>query len=328
MPDAGDARTPSEPSTDERGAASVVVVGHAARDLVLRVDEIPEAGASATVDRRIERLGGKGANIAVGLRQLEPSVATVLVAVLGADAAGEDALREASDAGIDVRHVARRGTTALLVDLVAGEGERRLLEHVTEESLLTAHDIRAVEDELRAAAVVVLQLQQPDDALLMAARAAHASGARIVLDGATEGSARDELLSLATVVRADAAEAVILAGIEIDGVDDAERAARELLAQGPSLVALSVPDVGDLLVWDGGTQLYPHGDAPVVDPTGAGDAFVAGLVAGLARGSAPREIGRLAADAAAATVQRLGGHPELGALADDGGASHGDRAGA
>ncbi|MFA4841504.1 MAG: PfkB family carbohydrate kinase [Agrococcus sp.] len=308
----------------------MVVVGHAARDLVLLVDEVPGAGASASVDRRVERLGGKGANIAVGLRQLEPRIAPVLLAVLGEDPAGEQALREARDAGIDVGYVARRGTTALLVDLVAGAGERRLLEDVTPESLLTPADVTAAERALRTADVVVLQLQQPDEALLAAARDAHAGGARIVLDGATEGAARGELLSLATVVRADAEEAVILTGTEIDGVDDAERAARELLAHGPALVALSVPDAGDLLVWDGGTQLYPHGDAPVVDPTGAGDAFVAGLVAGLARGWAWPQIGQAAADAAAATVQRLGGHPELRPLGDDGdgGASHGDRAGA
>lgn len=316
-------------SADATGS-TVVVVGHAARDLVLQIEQLPEPGGSSTVERRIERLGGKGANIAVGLRQLDARAHVLLVAVLGADAAGERCLREAADAGLDTRRVASRGTTALLVDVVAGAGERRLLEHVTEDSLLTVDDIRGAADELGAADVVVLQLQQPDDALLAAARAADAGGARIVVDGAVEGAARDELLSLATVVRADAEEAVILTGTEIEGVDDAERAARELLAHGPTLVALSVPDVGDLLVWDGGTQLYPHGDAPVVDPTGAGDAFVAGLVAGLARGWAPREIGRSAADAAAATVQLLGGHPELRPLDDDGdgGASRGDGAGA
>lgn len=305
-------------ATDDGAARpSVVVVGHAARDLVLRIGELPGAGASTTVEERIERLGGKGANIAVGLRQLEPHVAPILVAVLGQDAAGDMALREAVEAGIDIRLVVRRGTTALLVDVVDDHHERRLLEHMTEESLLTVDDIRAAEDELSTADVVVLQLQQPADALLAAARSVR-RGARIVLDGAIEGEARDELLALATVVRADAEEAAILGGTQVAGVDDALRAARELLAKGPSLVALSVPDAGDLLVWRDGHELFPHGDAPVVDPTGAGDAFVAGLVAGLLRGLDPQQIGQLVKAAATSTVQRLGGHPELGELDDEG----------
>jgi ribokinase len=41
---------------------SVVVVGQVGRDLVLGLDELPEAGGSADVRGRRELLGGKGAN--------------------------------------------------------------------------------------------------------------------------------------------------------------------------------------------------------------------------------------------------------------------------
>lgn len=47
--------------------APLVVVGQVARDLVLRIDQLPAAGGSVDVARRRELLGGKGANIAVGL---------------------------------------------------------------------------------------------------------------------------------------------------------------------------------------------------------------------------------------------------------------------
>jgi sugar/nucleoside kinase (ribokinase family) len=39
-----------------------------------------------------------------------------------------------------------------------------------------------------------------------------------------------------------------------------------------------------------------------------------GLIAALRAGAAPREAGRLASSAAGATVQRLGGRPDLSAL--------------
>jgi ribokinase len=83
---------------------------------------------------------------------------------------------------------------------------------------------------------------------------------------------------------------------------------------GPGLVALAVPQIGDLLVWEGGRQLFEFADVQMVDPTGAGDAFVAGLIAALREGAAPPQAGRRAAAAASSTVQRLGGRPDLSGL--------------
>jgi len=80
------------------------------------------------------------------------------------------------------------------------------------------------------------------------------------------------------------------------------------------LVAVAIPDVGDLLVWHGGSQLFPLSEVPVVDPTGAGDAFMAGLIAGLRLGAQAARAGEVAVAAASATVQRLGGRPDLKTL--------------
>ena len=49
----------------------------------------------------------------------------------------------------------------------------------------------------------------------------------------------------------------------------------------------------------------------MADTTGAGDAFVAGLIAGLDRGDPPEQAARLAAAAAGATVGHAGGRPAL-----------------
>jgi len=61
-----------------------------------------------------------------------------------------------------------------------------------------------------------------------------------------------------------------------------------------------------------GSLVVPLGDAPVVDTTGAGDTFVAALVAALAEGLEPAECGRRAAAAAGRTVRHPGGRPRLG----------------
>jgi ribokinase len=286
----------------------VLVVGQIGRDLVLRIDRMPPVGGAEPVAERAELLGGKGANQAVGLRQLDAEVA--ILGVVGEDDAAERVLGEARASGIDVSHVRRRGTTALLVDVVEADGNR-LLEHVPESSLLTVADIEAAAAAFVRADTVCLQLQQPTEALLVAAELARRSGARVVLDGAARGPDRDSLLAHADVVRADAVETEILTGVKPQRPEDAEDAARSLLAAGASVVALGVSGTGDLVAWDDGSRFYPFPDVAVVDKTGGGDAFVAALVMALRAGATPEAAGAAAADAAASTVQRLGGRPDL-----------------
>jgi ribokinase len=294
---------------------AVLVAGAIARDLVLHVADLPDDGGSADVLSRTEVLGGKGANQAVGLRQLGAG-RVVLLGVTGADRVGEEMLAAAARDGIDVGQVARRGTTALLVDVVTDGGSRRLLEDVPEESLLTTDDVRrqVAQGLLDDVDTICLQLQQPAESMVELGLAGRARDALLVADGATPERYRDDLLDLVDVVRADAREASSWTDGEVDGLDSARAAARQMLARRPRLVALALPDGGDLVAWEGGDEVLPWPDVDVVDPTGGGDAFVAGLVTALRAGQSPRQAGRLASRAAASTVQRLGGRPDLEAI--------------
>lgn len=290
----------------------VVVIGQIARDLVLRTDGPPTTDDSATILQRNELLGGKGANQAVGLAQLGVPVA--LIAVAGDDDAGESVLAQARRDGIDVGGVARRGTTALLIDVVPKPAERMLLEDVPESSLVQVADLDGSASVLDTADTVSLQLQQPPTTALEAAQRARRRGLRVVADGAPAPHIRADLLAAVDVIRADAAEASLIAGREVGTTAQARELADHLLTCGPGLVAIAVPKVGDLVTWRGGSELFEFADVEVVDPTGAGDAFVAGLIAALREGAAPREAGELAAAAASTTVQRLGGRPDLTVL--------------
>lgn len=290
----------------------VVVIGQIARDLVLRTDGPPTAGDSVTILRRSELLGGKGANQAVGLSQLGVPVA--LIGVVGDDHAGASVLQQARRDGIDVGGVTRRGTTALLIDVVGRPPERMLLEDVPESSLVRLADLDRSASLFDDADTVSIQLQQPAATALAAAQRARQLRRRVVADGVPDPSIRSDLLAAVDVIRADSTEASLIADREITTVEQARELADHLLSCGPELVAIAVPDVGDLVAWHGGTEIFEFADVDVVDPTGAGDAFVAGLIAALRDGAAPRDAGRLASSAASATVQRLGGRPDLTAL--------------
>jgi ribokinase len=168
------------------------------------------------------------------------------------------------------------------------------------------HPVDVFVGMLTAARMVVLQLQPPHQALLAAAGYAQRGGGRVVLDGAPgEGPHRDALLA-AAVLRADTHEAELLTGISIGTGDDAIRAGWELLHHGLDLVVLGAGESGNAVMWDGGATVLPLLDVEVVERTGAGDAFTAGLVAGLLRGANPQEAGRLGTAAAALSVGELG----------------------
>ncbi|MGX6600980.1 PfkB family carbohydrate kinase [Micromonosporaceae bacterium Da 78-11] len=279
---------------------TAAVIGQLARDLVLSVTDLPEAGTSAGATARLEQLGGKGANQAVGLAQL--GVRPTLIAVAGDDVIGDVLLDQARHDGIDVSAVVRRPgvLTGLIVEILSGT-DYRYLEHLP---LLTVADVEERAARIRRQDAVLVQLQQPADVAAVAARIGHAAGRLVVLDGAP---ADDAVLACADVVRADDKEARSLLGVPPSEMRDA---ARELLEKGPRLIAVAVDD-GNLFVWADGHLYVPLPDDKVVDTTGGGDAFVAALTASLLRGESYPEAARRATAASGATVGHVGGRPDL-----------------
>lgn len=310
--------------------ADVVVLGQVGRDLVLRVRSLPPAGGSAVVTERLEMPGGKGANQAVALAQLGVPVA--LIGVVGDDGPGAEACRALVGDGVDVSAVVVRagGSTALFTDVVTEDGRRRLLEHVPSEVTLGPDDVASAAERIRSCQMLSVQLQQPVPAV-RAALALAPDRAMVLTDGASsDDDTRAAVLARADAVRANAAEAGLLVGRTLHGLEDARDAAAELLTAGPRLVALAVEDGGDLVAWRAGPTpgvaageqeadprwadgevLTPRLGGPAVDPTGAGDAYVAALSAALLGRAAPEDAAWLAAAATSLTVGRLGGRPAL-----------------
>jgi ribokinase len=269
------------------------VVGQLARDLVLTVDAVPDAGTAADAAERREQLGGKGANQAVALAQL--GVRPRLVAVAGDDVIGDVLLDQARRDGIDVGSVIRRRNTltGLIVELLEADARWRYVQHLPPPVLLTEDDVLGAREVIAGADAVLVQLQQPVAATLAAARIGHQAGRLVVLDGLVDDP---RLLAYADVIRADEQEA--------KGLDDS------VLDKGPSLLAVAQSDA-NLFIWRGGRLRVPLTGEKVVDTTGGGDAFTAALTAALLRKLSYEEAAHLATAAAGSTVTHAGGRPAL-----------------
>jgi sugar/nucleoside kinase (ribokinase family) len=102
----------------------------------------------------------------------------------------------------------------------------------------------------------------------------------------------------------NADEATVLAG---PGTPAGQAAALAHAAR-----AVVVKRGGDGAVWHGADGLVRSGSSPrvpVTDPTGAGDAFAAGLLDAWCSGLPPEEALKAGAALGAAAVQRVGGRP-------------------
>jgi sugar/nucleoside kinase (ribokinase family) len=95
------------------------------------------------------------------------------------------------------------------------------------------------------------------------------------------------------------------------GIDDPLKAARQVLAHGPLMVAAKLGGRGSLIVTAAEQALVDAFPIVVRSTAGAGDAFSAACVYGYLRGFSPRQIGLLANAAGAASVAKLGTGADL-----------------
>ncbi|MGY1622793.1 carbohydrate kinase family protein [Geodermatophilus sp. SYSU D00965] len=257
---------------------TVVVVGDLATDVVVVLDGEPAPGSDRPAAIR-SRGGGAGANVAVHLAELGTPV--VLAGCVGDDPAGRGLVADLAAAGVTpaVRTVpgAASGTVVCLVE---PDGQRSMLADRGANLALRPEDVPAPVPggHLHLSGYTLLD-PRPRAAGLAALTAAAAAGCTVSVDPASTGPLGrygvDRWLAdtaAATLVLPNEAEARLLTGCA-----DAATAARALAVRHPvAVVTLGA----DGALWASGDVLLhrqAHA-AAVVDTTGAGDAFAAGLL--------------------------------------------------
>jgi ribokinase len=279
-------------STIVRGVPRIAVVGSVNLDLVARVHRLPAPGESLAAGDLSRVPGGKGANQALAARRLGAEVN--LVAAVGDDAAGDEALALLRDDGVGLDGLRRepgRSTGHALV-IVDDSGETMIVAAAGANATLEVGP-----DDVRGADAVLTVLGVPDTAV--AAAAEQASGL-VVLNATPARALPDELLRQVDLVVVNTAEYAA-----IDGLDAAGAVAVTAGAEGAVLrragkeVARAEP---------------PPVDA--VDGTAAGDAFTAALTVALLDGASDADALRRACAAGALAATKAGAQPSLPTAAE------------
>jgi ribokinase len=250
-------------------AGELVVFGSLNFDLVLPVGTLPGPGQTVLGGDLRRYAGGKGANQAVAAAQLGAPVR--LVGRVGADAEGSFLLAEAAAAGVDVSGVLvdPGTTTGHALILVDGHGENIIAVAPGANARPDHTDAARAAGRLGPGDTLICQLEVPVPAVAAAVRAAHAAGALVVLNAAPAVAVPAALLADVDILVVNESEARAI-GTAAPAALAARTGCAVVVTLGSDGAAYAEPDGGRA----GSAPSYP---VDVVDTTGAGDVFVAGL---------------------------------------------------
>ncbi|MBA8991176.1 2-dehydro-3-deoxygluconokinase [Curtobacterium pusillum] len=290
-----------------------------------------DTGAVPDLEQMRVDTGGAESNVAIGL--VRAGVPTTWIGRVGTDPAGDRVTRDVRNEGVDVLAVPDpdRSTGIMMKERLA-DGRTRVTYHRrgSAGSALRATDLPAgiVEDAaLLHVTGITLALSDEARATVEAAiDRADTAGVPVSFDVnhrpklIDADSARERYRAVAvrsSIVFAGDDEARLVLGLADDEGDD-ETLAHDLAALGRGRAVVKLGSRGAVASVDGVFLRRPATPVRVVDPVGAGDAFVAGWLAATLGGASPAEALDRAADAGAlaCTVESDWQRPDPTALHD------------
>jgi ribokinase len=292
--------------------AKVLVIGSLNMDLVARAERLPRAGETLSGDSFATVPGGKGANQAVAAARLGAQVA--MIGCVGADAYGQE-LRQALVAeGIDCQgvRVAQGVATGVAMIVVDANSQNAIVIVAGGNGQLECADIERFDHLLQGVDVVVCQLEVPYAVVAFALQRAHEAGKTVILNPApVNGPLPEHWLAWIDYLVPNETEAQALTGLPVASVNDAQRAAQHMHQAGAHKVIVTLGERGVLFAQDAQCQHYPGRKVQALDTTAAGDTFVGGFAAALARGLDESQAIAFGQAAAALSVTRAGAQPSI-----------------
>jgi len=326
----------------------VCVVGSFVMDLVFKVDRRPGPGETMLARDFGMFLGGKGFNQAVAARRLGADVS--MVGRVGKDRFGDMFTEKLEQEGIDSSRVRRdaEAGTAIASPVIDAGGENSIIAAPRANMRVTTADVEAATDAIAAADVLMLQFEIPVATSRRAAEIARKHDTLVLLDPApvrhggpvevrcqsTEARVQSsdtldhwatrplDHFSIDYIVPNEIEAHMLAAGAAEVRSQNAEcrmqncggrpeEWGRKLMEQVKKAVVMSLGDRGAMVVDRDSLREFPAHRVNVVDTTGAGDAFRAGLAVMLAQGKPLDDAVRFANACGALACTVMGAEPSM-----------------
>lgn len=230
--------------------------------------------------------GGKGSNQAVAAARLGGSVG--FISKIGKDTFGDLARSIYAEEGIDTTHLYETdqhatGAAAIIIDEV--KGENAIIVFPGACNHLTVAEVELARDAIGRSAAFMTNLELPVPVVVRGLEIAHELGVPTIFNPAPAVPVPPSIFSLCDYVTPNESEAAGLTGLPVTSLAEAERAAHALVAKGARNVVITLGEKGALVK---NAKLSKHVPVvtvgPVVETTGAGDAFNGGFAVALSEG--------------------------------------------
>ncbi|TFB32409.1 ribokinase [Pseudomonas sp. F01002] len=296
--------------------AKVVVIGSLNMDLVTRAPRLPRGGETLIGESFATVSGGKGANQAVAAARLGAQVS--MVGCVGSDAYGKELRGALLAEQIDCQAVSTVDDSSGVALIVVDDNSQNAIVIVAgANGALTPEVIDRFDAVLRAADVIICQLEVPDATVGHALKRGRELGKTVILNPAPASRPlpADWYASIDYLIPNES-EASALSGLPVDSLASAETAASRLISLGAGKVIITLGAQGSLFANGKGFEHFPAPKVKAVDTTAAGDTFVGGFAAALAAGKNEADAIRFGQVAAALSVTRAGAQPSIPTLSD------------
>jgi ribokinase len=291
----------------------ITVMGSFVVDLAFRAPALPGWGQTITGSGFKLGPGGKGSNQAVAAARLGAHV--TFITKLGRDPFGDLARQTYAAEGIDTAFVFETteyptGASSIIVDAV--RGDNAIVVDPGACFHIATDEIDRARDAIGCSSVFLAQLETNLVAVEYGLRLARDLGVTTILNPAPAAPLPERIYPLCDYITPNESEAAALTACTVATREDAAAAAGVLLSRGARNAVITLGAQGAFVRNAGVAQHVAAVDAgPVVETTGAGDAFSGGFAVALAEGLDATAATRFACAVAGISVTRPGTAPAM-----------------
>ena len=291
---------------------NIVILGVFVADTAYRASRQPKIGETIIGNEFSLGPGGKGSNQAVAAALAGGNVH--FISRLGKDDFANMAISLWEKSGI-TPHVTQYSdsyTGAAYIFIEDKTGNNAIIVSPGAAANINDDDITVNKELIQGSRVFMTQLEQSLDAAGTALSFAKDGGAITILNPAPAQPLGENILKLCDFVTPNEIEAEQITGTPVKSINDAEIAAGKLLEKGASAAVITLGEQGALFKDNNQIIHQPSYEVgPVVETTGAGDAFNGGLAVALAEEMPIDRALRFACATASISVTRQGTAPSM-----------------
>ncbi|ABX81965.1 ribokinase [Acholeplasma laidlawii] len=291
----------------------VYVLGSINVDMSISVDKIPLEGETKSGHEFIKNIGDKGANQAVSAAKL--GAKTYLIAAVGKDIFGKEALISIEKNGVDTRYVSLADSHTGMAFITRTNRDNRIILHEGANHKIEQDKVlEAVQGN--PGDILVSQYEIPYEIVKSAFKKAKSLNMITILNPAPSRYLEEDIYPYVDYIILNQTECEILSGVYPTHEQDVKKAASYLFKKGITRLIVTMGSKGS--VYMSKDELYESKAYKIktVDTTGAGDAYIGAFAYGLAMHEPITTCLKIASAAGAYACLKEGVEDAMGTYSD------------